>query len=59
LNVGEKQPHVVAGFQQYQRGVGVRGFDNAKTIFLERPRSVEAQKRIVFDYEGSLASLGP
>jgi hypothetical protein len=23
LNVGEKQPHVVAGFQQFQRGVGV------------------------------------
>jgi hypothetical protein len=37
LNVGEKQPHVVAGFQQFQRGVGVRGFDNAKTIFLEQP----------------------
>jgi hypothetical protein len=39
LNVGEKQPHVVAGFQQFQRGVGVRGFDNAKTIFLEQPRT--------------------
>jgi hypothetical protein len=39
LNVCEKQPHVVAGFQQFQCGVGVRGFDNAKTIFLEQPRT--------------------
>ena len=39
MNVGEKQPHVVAGFQQFQHGVGVRGFDNAKTIFLEQPRT--------------------
>jgi hypothetical protein len=36
LNVGEKQPHIVAGFQQFQRGVRVRGFDDAKTIFLEQ-----------------------
>jgi hypothetical protein len=40
LNIGEKQPHVVTGFQQFQRGVGVRGFDDVKTIFLEQTDSV-------------------
>jgi hypothetical protein len=29
-NVGEKQPHVVAGFQQFQSGVSVLGFDKLK-----------------------------
>ena len=51
LNVGEKQPHVVAGFQQLQRGVGVLGFDDAKTMVLKQTGSVQAQKLIVFDYE--------
>jgi len=51
LDVGEKQPHIVASFQQFQRGDGVRGIDDAKTIFLKRTDGVQAQKRIVFDYE--------
>ena len=51
MNVGEKQPYVVAGFQQFQRGVGALGFDDAKAVFFKRVGSDHAQKRIVFNYE--------
>jgi hypothetical protein len=51
LNVGKKQPHIVASFQQFQRGIGIRGFQDAKTIFFKKIARVHAQKRFVFDYE--------
>jgi hypothetical protein len=57
LNVGEKQPHVVAGFQQFQSGVGVLGFDDAKAVIFKQTSSVQAQKLIVFDYEDHLLRL--
>jgi hypothetical protein len=51
LNVGKKQPHVVAGFERFQRGVGVRGFDDLKPVLLEQASRVHAQTRVVFDHE--------
>ena len=51
LNIGKKQPHVVPGFEQFQRGVCVRGFDDAKAVFFKRIGSDHAQKRLVFNYE--------
>ncbi len=50
-NVGEKQPHVVAGFQQFQSGVSVLGFDNVKAVVFKHNGSVQANKRFVFNYE--------
>jgi hypothetical protein len=35
LNVSEKQPHVVPGFQQLQRGVSVLGLDDAKPMIFK------------------------
>jgi hypothetical protein len=49
LDVGEKQPHVVASFQQFQRGVGVRGFDDAKAVVFKQTGSVHAHKRVIFN----------
>jgi hypothetical protein len=44
MNVGEKQPHVVAGFQQFQRCVGVRGFDDANPFSSNRPTAYRCRR---------------
>jgi hypothetical protein len=51
LNVGEEQANVDAGFQQFERSVGILGFNHGKASFLKRVGSDHAQKRIVFDCE--------